>query len=91
METLTMSNPNASTAAQSALVFSQYSLCHYATDLGLVLRDLRALRRSTNHPSSVLDPVIRRVTTLRDEVREEIASIDELLDPRTADGLLASA
>ena len=70
-----------STAVQSALVFSQYSLCHYATDLGLVLRDLRALRRSTNHPSAALDPIIRRVSNLRDEIREEIRGIDDLLGP----------
>ena len=78
-------------AVQSALVFSQYSLCHYATDLGLVLRDLRALRRSTNHPSAALDPVIRRVSNLRDEIREEINCIDDVLSPRQPAGVLAIA
>ena len=86
-----MSVRNDSRSAAAGLVFTQYSLCHYASDLAHVLRDLRALRRSTNHPSSVLDPIIRRVSTLRDEVREEIDGIDELLSPRTADGVLASA
>jgi hypothetical protein len=81
---------NASAAA-SALVYSQYSLCHYVGDLTAALRDLRRLRRSTNHPSSALDPVIQRISRLRDEVREEIAGIDELLDPRLADGTLVGA
>jgi hypothetical protein len=77
-------------ASSAALVFTQYSLCSYATDLCLALRDLHRPRRSTNHPSAALDPVISRISRIRDEVRDEINSIDELLDPRSAD-VLASA
>ena len=77
--------------AESALVYSQYALCGYATDLNLALRDLRRLRRSTNHPSAALDPVIARITRVRDEVREEIASIDQLIDPRQCCGSPAVA
>jgi len=82
---------NNATAACSALVYSQYSLCSYATDLTHALRDLRRLRRSTNHPSAALDPVIARIGRVRDEVREEISSIDELLSPRTAGNVPACA
>ena len=78
-------------ALQSALVFGQYSLCHYATDLTAVLRDLRRLSRSTNHPSAALDPVIARVTRLRAEMREEINGIDDFLSPRRPAGTLAIA
>jgi hypothetical protein len=82
-----MSLHNDSQSAASALVYSQYALCSYATDLGLALRDLRRLRRSTNHPSAALDPVISRISRVRDEVRDEIAGIDDLLSPRSADML----
>jgi hypothetical protein len=82
---------NDATAACSSLVYNQYALCSFAADLGLALRDLRRLRRSTNHPSAALDPVIARITRVRDEVRDEIESIDELLDPRTAGNVPACA
>jgi hypothetical protein len=86
-----MSARNDSTAAASALVYGQYALCHIATDLTAALRDLRRLRRTTNHPSSALDPVIARIGRVRDEVRDEISSIDELLDPRKVGGELVGA
>ena len=78
-------------ALQSALVFGQYSLCHYATDLTAVLRDLRRLSRSKNHPSAALDPVIACVIRLRAEVREEINGIDDFLSPRQPADVLAIA
>jgi hypothetical protein len=86
-----MSARTDSTAAAAALVFTQYSLCHYATDLTAALRDLRRLRRTTVHPSAALDPVIARVSRVIGEVREEITSIDELLDPRKVGGELVGA
>jgi hypothetical protein len=86
-----MSIRNDACSAASALVFTQYSLCSYATDLSAALRDLRRLRRTTSHPSTVLDPIIARVGRVIGEVREEIAGIDELLDPRKAGGELVSA
>ena len=67
-------------ALQSALVFGQYSLCHYATDLTAVLRDLRRLSRSKNHPSAALDPVIARVTRLRAEARPRLSKVAGLLN-----------
>jgi hypothetical protein len=86
-----MSIRNDACAAASALVYGQYALCHIATDLTAALRDLRWLRRTTNHPSAALDPVIARIRRVRDEVRDEITGIDELLDPRRASGELVGA
>ena len=86
-----MSIRNDSTSLASSLVFAQYSLCHYVGDVNAVLRDLRRLRRSSNHPSAALDPCIDRLNRLAREIREDIAGIDEQLDPRKAGGLLVSA
>ena len=86
-----MSIRNDSTALASSLVFAQYSLCHYAGDVNAVLRDLRRLRRSSNHPSAAFDPAIDRLNRLAREIREEISSIDEQLDPRKAGGELVAA
>jgi hypothetical protein len=70
-------------SSASALVYSQYALYGYATELSLALVQLHRLRRSTNHPSAALDPVIARISRIRDEVRDEINGIEDLLDPQT--------
>ena len=78
---MTIRTTKASTC-HAALVFTQYALCGYVGDLTAIIRDLRRLKRTANHPAASLDTTLARLTRLRADMREEVEGISDVLEPR---------